>query len=62
MNRDIAKIELIAAEGIEIRHRDNPTGEIDVKNLRLAIGHKRSLQGAYPAQPAAIEHRSEPSK
>ena len=33
MNRDIAKIELIAAEGIEIRNRDNPTGEIDIKNL-----------------------------
>jgi len=62
MNRDIAKIQLITAAGIEIRNRDNPTGEIDVKNLCLAIGHKRSLQGAYPAQPAALAHRSEPFK
>ena len=46
MNRDISKIELIAVDGIEIINVDNPASEIDLKNLCLVIGHKRSLQGA----------------
>ena len=48
MNGDIAKVELITAAGIEISNRGNPTGEVDVKNLCLVIGHKKAIAALTP--------------
>ena len=48
MNGDIAKVELITVAGIEISNRGNPTGEIDVKNLCLVIGHKKAIKALTP--------------